>query len=148
MYNTWYTLGNIWLTHLPLVPHIDSSVNRVSIGSGNGLSPVRGQAIIRNNADLLSIGPLGTNFSEIRMKIQNFSFMKMHLKMSPSKMATILSRGRWVNPLAPDEAISRPRAYSALVQVTAYCLLSTKLLLDPLLTYRWFDPCWTTLIFF
>ena len=28
---------------------------------------------------LLSIGPLGTNFSEI--KIQNFSFMKMHLKI-------------------------------------------------------------------
>ena len=35
------------------------------------------QAIIETNAGLLSIGPLGTNFSEILIKIQNFSFMKM-----------------------------------------------------------------------
>ena len=34
------------LTHLPLVPHIYASVNRVSIGSDNGLSPIRHQAII------------------------------------------------------------------------------------------------------
>ena len=33
------------------------------------------------NAHLLSNGPLGTNFSEIRIVIQNFSFLKMHLKM-------------------------------------------------------------------
>ena len=32
------------LTHLPLVLHI--CVNRVSIGSDNGLSPIRRQAII------------------------------------------------------------------------------------------------------
>ena len=31
------------LTHLPLVPHI---VNRDSIGSDNGLSPIRRQSII------------------------------------------------------------------------------------------------------
>ena len=31
------------------------------------------------------IGPLGTNFSEILTEIQNFSFMKMHLKMSSAK---------------------------------------------------------------
>ena len=34
---------------------------------------------------LLSTRPLETNFSEIRIKIQNFSFMKMHLKMSSAK---------------------------------------------------------------
>ena len=34
---------------------------------------------------LLSIGPLGTNFSEILLKIQNFSFMKMHLKILSAK---------------------------------------------------------------
>ena len=55
------------------------------IGSGNGLSPVPCQAITWNNADLLSIGPLGTNFSEIWPKIQNFSFIKMYLKMSSAK---------------------------------------------------------------
>ena len=40
-------------------------MNRVSIGLDNGLSLIRRQAIIRTNAGLLSIGPLGTNFSEI-----------------------------------------------------------------------------------
>ena len=36
------------------------------------------------NADL-SIGPLGTNFSEIWIKLQNFSFIRMHLKMLSAK---------------------------------------------------------------
>ena len=45
---------------------IYASANWVSIGPGNGLSPVRRQAITWTNADLLSIGLLGTNFSEIR----------------------------------------------------------------------------------
>ena len=34
-------------------------------GSGNGLSPVRRQAITWTNTGLLSIGPMRTNFSEI-----------------------------------------------------------------------------------
>ena len=46
-------------------------MNCISIVSDNGLSPVRLQAITWNNADLLLIGPLGTNFSEIRIKIEN-----------------------------------------------------------------------------
>ena len=37
------------------------SVNCIIIGSGNGLAPVRYQAITWTNDDLLSIGPLGTN---------------------------------------------------------------------------------------
>ena len=64
------------LTHLPLVLHI------CSIGSDNGLSPIQRQAIIWTNAGLLSIRPLRTNFSEILIKIQNFSVPKMHLKIS------------------------------------------------------------------
>ena len=36
-------------------------------------------------AGLLSIGPLGTNFSEIWIEIQIFSFMKMQLKMPSAK---------------------------------------------------------------
>ena len=51
-----------------------------SIGSDNGLLPVWHQAITWTNADLLSIGPLGTKFSELWFKIHDFSFMKMHLK--------------------------------------------------------------------
>ena len=56
-----------------------------TIGSDNGLSPDRRQAIIWTNARLLLIGPLGTNFSEILIGIQTFSFKKMHLKMSSAK---------------------------------------------------------------
>ena len=35
------------------------------IGSDNGLSPNRHQAITWTNAGILLIGPLGTNFNEI-----------------------------------------------------------------------------------
>ena len=56
--------------------------NRVSIGSDNGLWPVQRQAIIETNAGLLSIVPIRTNFSEILVKMQNFSFTKIHLKIS------------------------------------------------------------------
>ena len=51
------------------------------IGSDNGLSPDQRQAIIWTNADLLLIGLLGTGFNEIWIRIQTFSFNKMHLKM-------------------------------------------------------------------
>ena len=56
------------------------------IHSGNGLSPVRRQAFYWTNAHLLSSRPFGTNFSEILIKIQNFSFTKMYLKMSCAKL--------------------------------------------------------------
>ena len=46
-------------------------VNQVSIGSENGLSPIRRQVIIWTSAGLLSIGPLGANFNEILIKTQN-----------------------------------------------------------------------------
>ena len=57
-------------------------MNWVRIGSVNGLSPVRCQAITWTNADLFSIEPLGTNFIEIWIEIQIFSLKKLHLKMS------------------------------------------------------------------
>ena len=55
------------------------------IGSDNGLSPRRRQAIIRTNAGILLIGPLGTNFSKILIEIQIFSIKEMQLKMSSAK---------------------------------------------------------------
>ena len=55
------------------------------IGSDNGLSPDRRQAIIWTNAGILSIGPLGTKLSEILIAIHIFSFNKMHLKMPYGK---------------------------------------------------------------
>ena len=56
--------------------------NVTIIGSDNGLSPGRRQAIIWNNDGILLIGPLGTNSSEIVIEIITFSVKKMHLKMS------------------------------------------------------------------
>ena len=53
-----------------------------SIGSDNGLSPGRRQAIIRTNAGILLLRPLGTNFSEFLVEILIFSFKKMRSKVS------------------------------------------------------------------
>ena len=72
------------LTHWGRVTHI--CVDKLTIiGSDNGLSPGRRQAIIWTNAGILLIEPLGTNFSEILIGIQIFSFKKMRLKMSSAK---------------------------------------------------------------
>ena len=72
------------LTHWGRVTHICVS-KPTSIGSDNGLLPGRRQAIIWTNAWILLIGPLGTNFSEILIKILTFSIMKMCLKVSSAK---------------------------------------------------------------
>ena len=45
------------------------------------------------NTVLLSIGPLGTNFSEILIKIQNVSFTKIHLKMPSAKWRPFVNQG-------------------------------------------------------
>ena len=78
--------SNSHLTHAPLIPHI-----WVSVGLGNGLSPVRRQAITWTNAGLLSIRRMRTNLSEIRNGILSFSFEKMHFKLSSAKMEAVLS---------------------------------------------------------
>ena len=72
------------LTHWGRMTHI--CVRRLTIiGSDNGLSPDRRQAIIWTNAGILLIGPSGTNLSEILIKILTFSFKKMRLKLSSAK---------------------------------------------------------------
>ena len=58
------------------------------IGSDNGLSSGRRQAIIWTNAGIFLNWPLGANFSETLIEIHIFSFKNMHLKMS----ADIFSR--------------------------------------------------------
>ena len=69
-----------------LRPSAHICVNRLTItGSDNGLSPGWRQAIIWTNAGILSIGPLGTNFSENLIEILTFSFRKMRLKVSSAK---------------------------------------------------------------
>ena len=74
----------VWLTHWVRVTHI--CVGKLTIiGSDNGLSPERCQAIIWTNAVILLIGPWGTNFSEFLIEIQTFSLKKIRLKMLSAK---------------------------------------------------------------
>ena len=79
------------LTQWGRVTHICVSKLTI-IGSDNGLSPGRRQAIIWTNAWILSIWTWGTNFSEILSEIHAFSFEKMHLKMPSAKWRPIWSR--------------------------------------------------------
>ena len=73
-----------FLTHRGRVTHICVSKLTI-IGSDNGLSPGRRQAIIWTNAGILLIRTLGTNFREILGKIHSIPFKKRHLKMSSAK---------------------------------------------------------------
>ena len=66
------------------VPHI--CVTKLTIiGSDNGLSPGRRQAIIWASVGILLIRTLGTNFSEIFIEIHTFSYKKIDLKMLSGK---------------------------------------------------------------
>ena len=82
----WLLGDSIWhhITHWSRVMHICISKLNI-IGSHNGLSPGRRQAIIRTNAWILLIRTSETKFSEILSEIHTFSFKKMHLKMSSGK---------------------------------------------------------------
>ena len=78
------------LTHWGRTTHI--CVGKLTtIGLENSLSPGRRQAIIWTIDGILLIGPLGTNFSEIFIGIQTFSFKKMHLKISSAKWRPFVS---------------------------------------------------------
>ena len=82
----WYEgkLEVYWLTHWSRVTRI--CVRKLtSIGSANGLSSDRRQAIIWTNGGMLLIGPLVANFSEILIEILAFSFTKIRLKVSFAK---------------------------------------------------------------
>ena len=68
------------LTHWGWVTHRCIG-NLTIIGSDNGLSPGRCQAIVWTNVGILLFGPLWTDFSGILIEIHTFSFKKMPLKM-------------------------------------------------------------------
>ena len=80
-FQPWYWLGRI--NSFRVTPICVGEI--IIIGSHNGLSPDRRQAIIWTNAGLLSIEPLRTYFSENLIKVQPFSLKKMHVKMSSAK---------------------------------------------------------------
>ena len=79
-----YLFHHFFLTLWGWVMHLCVG-DLITIGSDNGLSPDRRQAIIWNNAGILSTVSLGTNFSEISVAILAFSFKKMWLKVSRAK---------------------------------------------------------------
>ena len=74
----------MFLTHWGRVTHICIG-NLAFIGSDNGLSPGRRQAIIWTNDGIMLVGLLGRNFGEILIEILTFSFKKMRLKVSSAK---------------------------------------------------------------
>ena len=73
-----------FLTHWGRMTHICVSKLNI-IGSDNGLSPGWGQAIIWTNDEILLIEPLETNFNQIFIEIDTFSFKKIDLEMSSGK---------------------------------------------------------------
>ena len=86
--NKWWPSGLFgsavcWLTHWGRGTHI--CVGKLTIiGSENGLSPGRRQAIIRNNDGIL-IGPLVTKFSGILIGTKIFPFKRIHVNVSSWK---------------------------------------------------------------
>ena len=76
-----------WIFHLSLFLRIQLTITQ----------PGQRQAIICTNAGILLIWPLGTNFSEILIKIHAFLFKKMHLKMPSAKCSHFVSASMcWV----------------------------------------------------
>ena len=71
----------------------------IIIGSDNGLSPGRCQAIIWTNAELLLNGPLETNFSEFFNRNFNIFIQENAFESVVREMAAILSRPQCVNAL-------------------------------------------------
>ena len=107
------------LTHWGWVTHICVS-NLAIIGSDNGLSPGRRQAITWTNVGILLIGHLGTNFSEMLIEIHTFSSQKIHLKMSSGiKNQNICIWKCWLI-LFPEIYQSQFSTSLANIHVTAY----------------------------
>ena len=121
----------VWLTHWGRVTHI--RVSKLSIiGSDNGLSPGRRQAIIWNNDGIWLIRTFGKNFSEIFSKIHTFSFKKIHLKKKTVwKRTAILSRPQWVNQTVTDVTKREPCAsfWGYIVHVNGLLLCAMELMM-------------------
>ena len=87
----WTTCSKVFsLTHWGRVTHI--CVGKLTIiGSDNGLSPGRRQAIIWTNAGILLIGPLETNFQqkfEFGLRFQFILFQRVQLTVSHHWLGT------------------------------------------------------------
>ena len=101
------------LTHWGRVTHI---CKIIIIGSDNGLSPGRRQAIIWTDAGILLNWRWGTNFSEISIEIYIFSFKKMYLKMSS---------GKWWPCCLGHNVLTEDQIHNGATLDVAYPILST-----------------------
>ena len=86
------------LTHWGRAKHLCVGKLKI-IGSDNGLSPGRCQAIIWTKARILLIKPLGTNLSEILIKKLNIFIQENALEKIICEMPTILPRPQRVKIL-------------------------------------------------
>ena len=125
--HTWHNCMWWRLTHWGRVTHICVSKLNI-IGSENGLSPGRRQAIIWTSAGILLIGPLGTNFNETSIEIHTFSFKKIHLKLSSGKWRPSCLGLNVLRPL--DSFISTPVYSSVAFIMCTSCA-----------QYEWRSPC-------
>ena len=87
-----------YLTHWGRMTHI-CVTNLTIIGSNNGLSPGRHQAIIWTDDGILLIGPLGTNFREKFNRNSNIFIHENAIESVVCEMAAILSRPQCVKPM-------------------------------------------------
>ena len=94
------------------------------IGSDNGFPPSWHQHIIRTNAEILLIGPLGTYFSAIVIEIYTFSCKKMHLKMSSGNGGHFV----W-----PSDACMLHHTRISTIQIMSCRLFGTRPLLESML---------------
>ena len=105
---------NRHLTHWGQVTHICVG-KRTIIGSDNGLSPGRHQAVIWTNAGILLIGPSETHFNEILIEILAFSLKKMRL---------VVSSAKW-RPFCPRLNVLHNRHIWQWLMMISLCLLNT-----------------------
>ena len=90
------------LTHWGRVTHM--CVSRLTtIGSYNGLSPDRRQAIIWNNAGILLVGPLGTKLQWKLYKKSYICIQENAFGNLVREMAAILSRLQYVKRIESSE---------------------------------------------
>ena len=139
-HNNEVILRKVWLTRGWVMHKCISKLT--IIGSDNGLSPGRRQAIIWTNVGLLSTGHLDTNFREILIEIYIFLFRKMHLKMSSRNLWPCCVR---LNSLVPVKNGSNSNSIqlNSLYRIAAWALAVTLLSLEchlssPRKSQHWF----------
>ena len=114
-------------THWGRMTHI--CVDNLTItGSDYGLSPARHQAILWTNAGILLIGPLGTKFSEVLIKIHTFSFKKMHLKMLSGKwqpffLASMCLCSRFCHLFTPAGTCGKKMLNQSFIQYSEFIVI-------------------------